>query len=97
MLLLLCQEIADVMFAHMEQRSEFLCLEYMWNSLSIKKQNKTTCSEISGRPLGIWNSCSFLDARQNLMFCWVTVNSLVSLGSKSMQSTKGKYNVMLYE
>lgn len=63
MLLLLCQEIADVMFAHMEQCSEFLYLEYMWNSLSIKKQNKPAHSEISGRLLETWNRCSFLDAR----------------------------------
>lgn len=97
MLLLLCQEIADVMFAHMEQCSEFLCLEYTWNSLSIKKQNKPACAEIRGRLLGMWNRCSFLDARDNLMFCWIMINSLVPLGSESMQSTKGKHKVMLYE
>jgi len=97
MLLLLCQEIADVMFAHMEQRSESLCLEYMWDSLSVKKEIKTTWSEISGMLLRMWNRCSFLDARDNLMFCWVTINSLVSLSSKSMQSAKGKHKVTPYE
>ena len=51
MLLLFCQEIADVMFAHMEQCSEFLCLEYKWNSLVTKKQNKATFSETSKRLL----------------------------------------------
>lgn len=97
MLLLLCQETADVLFAHMEQRSEFLCLEYMWNSLSIKKQNKTACSEIRGMLLAMWSRCSFRDARDNLIFCWIIINSLVPLGSKSVQNTKGKHRVMLYE
>lgn len=64
MLLLLCQEIADIMFLHMEQRSELL-----WNSLSIKKQTKIACSEIIERFLGMWKRCVIQDARDNLMFC----------------------------
>lgn len=64
MLLLLCQEIADVMFPHMEQRSGLL-----WNSLSIKKQTKITCSEIIERFLGMWKRCFFQDARDNLVLC----------------------------
>lgn len=54
MLLLLCQETADIMFPHMEQHSALL-----WNSLSIKKQTKITCSEINERFLGMWKRCFF--------------------------------------
>lgn len=89
-LLFLCQEIADIMFAHMEQRSEFFCLEYKWKSLVTKKQNKATCSEASKRLLRMWNKHSFLDARDNFTFYWIIEHFFASLGNKSMQSTKGK-------
>lgn len=36
------------------------------------------------------NKHSFLDARDNFTFYWITEHFFASLGNKSMQSTKGK-------